>query len=190
MITAADTGILLGDANGNDSIDSEDTLWVSLAAAQKSSTRATPRPTPRSYVAGLPHSFNIYNGDTNPADLVGEAVKWLKGDQPYVYTDGSSGKVDTNHDGILSTTEFNVSTSAFTFDANGSSRSGTALTSNLQAWQTKVDVFDGSDVVMANGQDLKNALEVFNQDKLVTIPPGSSAFRMAERYSSPTRISR
>src|SRR5262249_21810593 len=68
--------------------------------------------------------------------------------------------------------EYNTSSKAFTFDANGAN-TGTALTSNLNAWQTKVDV-DGNTYagqpngVQATGEGLKNVLEAFNTNKLVT----------------------
>lgn len=76
--------------------------------------------------------------------------------------------------------DYNTSTKAFLLDANFGA-TGTALTSNLQAWQTNVDVFDfddlnpltTTDVVMANGEDLKNALESFNQGKLITSADGT-----------------
>ncbi|MCB1500387.1 MAG: hypothetical protein KDK07_11470 [Bauldia sp.] len=180
----SDTGILLGDANGNGVCDAgEDTLFATLAAALQiiKSSDSTTDTRQILMSQALAAQLNIYNGDKTPLDLVGEAVKWLKGKSPFVYTDGSSGKVDTDGNGVLSAAEYNTTTKAFTFDANGSTRSGTALTSNLQAWQKKVDVFDfndlnaatTSDVVMADGEDLKNALMWFNQDQLVTNAAGT-----------------
>src|SRR5262245_39527821 len=185
-------GVLLGDANGNGKTDAgEDTLFVSLAAAQQiisssDSTNDTRQILMSQALAAQLNIDNAFQTGTQakePLDLVGEAVKWLKGDLPYQYTDGSSGKVDTNHNGILDVGEYNTSTKAFTFDANGAA-SGTALTSNLQAWQSYVDVVgsatshsevdDFNAGTEANGEGLKNALMWFNQNQLVISSDGAS----------------
>lgn len=169
-------GVLLGDANGNFlTDDGENTLFVSLTAAKQIIQSSDSATDTRQILMSqaLAAQLNIYNGVADPLDLVGEAVSWLKGQTPYTYADGSSGKVDTNGDGYLSSTEYNTTTKSFTFDANGS-KAGTALTSNLNAWQTNVDVYDDLAItVMANGQDLKDALESFNQAKLITSADGS-----------------
>ena len=179
-------GVLLGDANGDFLTNNgENTLFVSLNAAVqiiKSSDSATDT---RQILMSqaLAAQLNIYNGAADPLDLVGEAVAWLTGSAPYQYGN-STGDVDRNNNGVLDTTgalvDYNTSTKAFLLDANFGA-TGTALTSNLQAWQTNVDVFDfddlnpltTTDVVMANGEDLKNALESFNQGKLITSADGT-----------------
>ena len=129
--TAADSGVLLGDANGNGCVDAgENTLWVSLPAARQIIQSSDSANDTRQILMkqALAAQLNIYNGDKDPLDLVGEAVSWLKGQSPYTYGDGSSGKVDTDQNGVLSTAEYNTSTKAFIFDANGPN-AGTALTS-------------------------------------------------------------
>src|SRR5262245_48904316 len=165
-------GVLLGDANGNGKTDNgEDTLFVSLAAAQQIINSADSASDARQILMSqaLAAQLNIYNGAGEPNDLIKEAVMWLKGEAPYQYGTNSTGKVDTNGDGILSSAEYNTSTKAFTGDANGS-LSGTALTSNLQAWQKFVDVAGGAaswGTAEANGEGLKNALMWFNDGHLV-----------------------
>jgi hypothetical protein len=189
-INGGDTGVLLGDANGNGAIDAgENTLFVSLLAAQqiiKSSDTATDT---RQILMSqaLAAQLNIYNGVFEPNDLVGEAVAWLTGQGPYTYTN-STGDVDRNNNGVLDTAggtiDYSTSTKAFLLDANFG-LAGTALTSNLQAWQLYVDVvqngaiaeWDGNGSVsgnqQVNGEGLKNALELFNQTKLVTDATGT-----------------
>jgi hypothetical protein len=178
------TGILLGDADGNGATNgTENTLFVSFAAARQIIMSSDSANDTRQILMkqALAAQLNIYNGVKDPNDLVGEAVTWLKGgpstlnpNSPYAYTDGSSGKVDTNQDGVLSSSEYNTTSKAFTFDANGSTRTGNALTSSLDAWQKNVDVYNAaSTTVWADGQGLKNALEAFNLDKLVTSSDGA-----------------
>ncbi len=187
-VNTSDKGVLLGDTNGdgvrgNDGANNY--LFVSLAAAQQiilsSETSIDTRQILMKHA--LATQLNINNGDIQPKDLIGEAVQWLKGQSPYTYTDGSSGQVDTNGNGVLESTEYNTTTKAFTFDANGSTRTGNALTSNLQAWQKDVDVDSTSVNVQANGQDLKNALMYFNQDQLVTVNGGSQVGFTADHVS-------
>ena len=168
----SDTGILLGDANGNGLIDTgEDTLFVSLANTQKILNSSETAQDTRQILMSqaIATQLNIYNGSGEPNDLIGEAVKWLKGAAPYSYSDGSTGKVDANGNGVLDSSEFNASTGAFTADGNGA-LAGTSLTSNLQAWQKFVDVHTGASswgTAEANGEGLKNALMYFNDGHLV-----------------------
>lgn len=191
-INAGVYGILLGDADGDFKTDVgiENTLFVDLVSARQiimssDSTNDTRQILMKQALAA---QLNIYNGVNDPLDLVGEAVTWLKGQAPYAspnYTDGSTGRVDTNQNGILEATEYNNATSgtnakSFLGDANSIATGVQKLTSNMNAWQTNVDVFnfnDGdagttTDVVMANGEDLKNALEFFNKDMLMVSADG------------------
>ena len=102
-------------------------------------------------------------------DLITEAVKWLTGKSPFIYPDGSSGNVDTNHDGALSASgtgsgvEFNTTAGAFT---------STALTSSKNAWGTAESLGLSPTDFKVSGQDLKNALQAFNQNQLVTSSDG------------------
>jgi len=168
----SDTGVLLGDSNGNGLADAgEDTLFVSLANAQQILKSSETAQDARQILMSqaISTQLNIYNGSGEPNDLIGEAVKWLKGETPYSYSDGSTGKVDANGNGVLDNSELNASTGAFTSDANGA-LAGTSLTSNLQAWQKFVDVNTGSlgwGTTEANGEGLKNALMYFNDGHLV-----------------------
>jgi hypothetical protein len=125
--------------------------------------------------------LNIDNGDANPGgstagNLIGEAVQWLEGKSPY----GAGGKIDTNGDGVLSTSgtiEFNTSTHAFT---------STALTSSQAAWQSYVSysaadyhpvgntsVFGSGAAFSADGEGLKNALQAFDTNHMVTNAGGT-----------------
>ncbi len=179
-----ETGILLGDADGDGIKDAgEDVLWVSLNAALQIIKSSDSASDTRQILMSqaLAAQLNIYNGVGQPNGLIGEAVDWLTGETPYTYADGSSGNVDTNGDGILqsgsgNSFEYNTTSKSFTFDANGAGKPGTALTSNLQAWQKYVDVSSvdtwNSDME-ANGEGLKNALMWFNQGQLVTDVTGT-----------------
>jgi uncharacterized repeat protein (TIGR01451 family) len=182
-VNASDKGVLLGDINGNGIRGDDGTnnyLFVSLAAAQKIILSSDSASDTRQILMkqALAAQLNINNGEVQPNNLINEAVRWLKGEGPwegpYVYSN-STGKVDTNGNGNLDSTEFNVTTGAFTSDANGV-LTGTALTSNLSAWQAKVDVDDTVFDVRANGEGLKNALMYFNQNQLITLSNGNVAF--------------
>jgi hypothetical protein len=114
-----------------------------------------------------------YSSGTPPNghDLVGEAVKWLSGQAPFQYADGSTGNVDANHDGILETgtagsAEYNTATSAFTSKAQ---LTGTA------EWSTYVDPVNAppkTGDITVSGQDLNKALTAFNATQLVTAMNG------------------
>jgi hypothetical protein len=103
----------------------------------------------------------------NGHDLIGEAVKWLTGRLPFQYADSSTGNVDTNQDGILETgiggsAEYNTLIAALTSAAERTSTG---------EWNTYVDPINSppkTGDITVNGQDLKNALQAFNVDQLVT----------------------
>ena len=178
FITISDAkGVLLGDANTNGLADDGVNLFVSLAAAQQIIRSSDSANDTRQILMkqALAAQLNINNGDVQPKDLISEAVKWLEGKGPYLYGTNSTGNVDKNGDGILGTDDYNTTSAAFLVDANGSV-TGTALTSNLNAWQTKVDVDDTVRNVQANGEGLKNALMYFNQNQLITTSTGDVAF--------------
>jgi hypothetical protein len=191
VINGGDTGVLLGDANGNGAIDAgENTLFVSLAAAQLIIKSSESSNDTRQILMSqaIAAQLNIYNGVGEPNDLIGEAVAWLTGQGPYTYGTNSTGDVDRNNNGVLDTAgatpDYSTSTKAFLLDANFAA-SGTALTSNLQAWQLYVDVVQNGAITEwdkspgtpgnqeVNGEGLKNALELFNQAKLVTDVSGN-----------------
>jgi hypothetical protein len=169
-------GVLLGDSNANGTTDAgEITLFVGLTAAQQiisSSVSATDRRQTLMRHA-LATQLNIYNGKeaagglTVGADLISKAVQWLRGDTPFIYSDGSSGDVDrvgavgVMESGTSGTIDYNTSTKAFT---------STVLTSNKQAWWNDVSMGVGS--FMVDGEELKNALQAFNEDELITSADG------------------
>ena len=170
------SGVLIGDANGDGLANpGEDVLFIGTSAAQdliKASGASTDM---RLLVAkeALAAQLNIdnlagFDGHTGskqyqPNDLITEAVKYLKGEAPYQFGDGSSGNVDTNHDSVIG---WNSALHTFT--------EGSAVSSGQNAWTSKVDVFDGASTVLANGSNLRDALSFFNQDQLVVSNDGNS----------------
>jgi hypothetical protein len=190
-ITKATGGILLGDVNNNGGTDDgETTLFVPKAAAALIINSSQSANDTRQILMSqaLAEQLNINNGTNDPGagtgHLITEAVKWLRGQAPYTFSDGSTGNVDGNHNGTLDKTEFDptLKNPAFTTDGNGS-LSGTQLTSNLKAWQGYVEYdsehYDfntltaADDFYRANGEGLKNALQAVNQNHLVTDPTGT-----------------
>lgn len=159
-------GVLLGDANGNGYKDyGENTLFVSLAGAQKIISSSTSTTDMRQVLMkqAIAAQLNVYNGDRNASNLVGEAVKWLTGASPFSFSDGSTGDVDTNNDGKADFASISAGTLA-----------GSPLAASKMAWHLEKDVHDSSSVaVFASGEDLKNALMWFNEDQLVTNNTGS-----------------
>jgi len=121
--------------------------------------------------------LNVDNGHHEPNDVLSEAVHWLRGQSPFTYTDGSTGKIG-NGDGVLQSNEYTISGGMF-------SLTGTAQGTGTQAWNQDVDVYGGSNAndwdnnpslagnQEANGQDVKNALQSFNMGQLVTSLDGS-----------------
>ena len=172
-------GILLGDSNRNGVQDSgENTLFVSLQAAQQLIASSVAANDTRQILTrhALAAQLNINNGDMSPggmtvgADLISKAVSWLKGSGPFIYSDGSSGKVDfvgvtgTVDAGTSGTIDYNTTSASFT---------STVLTSNKMAWQQQVAMgFSPSDFFVS-GEELKNGLQAFNQNQLVTSADGS-----------------
>ncbi|HYK79160.1 MAG TPA: SdrD B-like domain-containing protein, partial [Micropepsaceae bacterium] len=179
-INDSDRGVLIGDMNGNGKTDAgETTLFIPLAAAQ-----LIIDPTHSSNDARLifmrqaiAAQLNIDNGHHDPNDIVGEAAKWLRGQAPFTYTDGSTGKIG-NGDGVLQSSEYTISGGNF-------SLTGTAQGTGTQAWNQQVDVYGGpiandwdnnpslAGNQEASGQDLKNGLQAFNSGQLVTSTDGS-----------------
>jgi uncharacterized repeat protein (TIGR01451 family) len=174
-------GVLLGDINANGKTDlGETTLWVPLTVAQQQINSSDAAADTRQILLkhALAAQLNIDNGANDPGhttvgtDLISDAVKWLEGKGPFIYS-GSSGNIDTlapygqitaaNGAGA----EYNTKTAAFT---------STALTSSKSAWQTLVDTGipnPGTSTTpnhdfWVNGEGLKNALQAFNQGQLAT----------------------
>jgi hypothetical protein len=179
-INDSDKGVLLGDMNANGKTDAgETTLFIPLAAAQLIIDPSHSANDARLILMrqAIAAQLNIDNGHHEPNDLVGEAVKWLRGQAPFTYTDGSSGKVG-NGDGVLQSSEYIISSGQLSLVG------GTSSTST-QAWNQDVDVYGGPNAndwdnntsmagnQEANGQDLKNALQSFNMGNLVTSVDGS-----------------
>jgi hypothetical protein len=192
-INASDVkGILIGDVNANGLTDvGETTLFVPSAAAQQligaTDTAADLRQVLTKEALASQLNVNNMSGDSvldssnaeGPKDIVSEAAMWLRGLAPYTYSTNSTGKVDTNGNGSLSSgtsgsSEYNTSTKAFTNDANGSA-SGKNLTPTLAAWSLDVDVDGLLGDIMASGQDLKDGLKAFNSGQLVVSQSGGSA---------------
>jgi protocatechuate 3,4-dioxygenase beta subunit len=170
-------GVLLGDSNGNGVKDgAETTLFVSLAAAQKLIGAKDSCGDARQILMrqALAAQLNIYNGKeaaggmTVGADLISKAVQWLKGDGVFIYSDGSSGDVDrvgsvgVLESGSSGTIDFNTSSNVFT--------SG-ALSSSKYAWTQDKSMGVGS--FTADAEEIKNALQAFNEDKLITSADGT-----------------
>src|SRR5205814_6931830 len=168
-------GVLLGDVNGDGVANAgEDVLFLSTSAAQdlintSSSTDMRVLLAKEALAAQLnidnQAGFGGHTGskDYQPADLITEAVKWLKGELPYQFAGGSSGNVDTNHDGVIG---WNSALHTFS--------EGAAVASGANAWTAKVDVFDGAPILLANGSNLKDALAAFNGNQLVVSTDGNS----------------
>ncbi len=179
-INDADKGVLLGDMNANGKTDAgETTLFVPLAAAQyiidpNATSSDTRFILMRQAIAA---QLNVDNGQHEPNDVLSEAVHWLRGQSPFTYTDGTTGKIG-NGDSVLQNNEYTISGGVFSFNAG-------ALGSGSQAWTQDVDVYGGSNAndwdnnpslagnQEANGQDIKNALQSFNMGQLVTSLDGS-----------------
>lgn len=158
---SGDVGILLGDSNGNGARDAlEDTLWVQLEAARQIINSSVSATDARQILMAqaIAAQLNIYNGVRQPADLIGEAVQWLTG----------AGDVDRDNDGIL-----DLGGPSQDYSTANKSFAGPAVSTNSAAWQQEVQVADENlstadpdDVIMAGGEDLKNALEYFNTGRL------------------------
>ncbi len=170
-------GVLLGDSNANGVTDGgETTLFVGLTAAQKIIASSASATDTRQILMrqAMATQLNIYNGKdsagglTVGADLISKAVQWLKGDGVFVYSDGSSGDVDrVGSAGVLEagssgSIDFNTTTGAFT---------SAVLTSNKAAWWEDKSMGVGS--FTADGEEIKNALQAFNEDWLITSADGS-----------------
>ena len=182
-------GVLIGDINGNGVADAgEDTLFISTAAAQDLIKVSDTVTDVRLLMAreALTAQLNIdnlsgFDGHSgskaySPAGLITQAVEWLKGEAPFQYGDGSSGNVDTNHDGVIA---WNASLKTFA--------EGLAVATSSNAWQSKVDVYGGplpnadwdSNAQLAGNQEaggmnLENALMFYNKEQLVVSNDGGS----------------
>jgi protocatechuate 3,4-dioxygenase beta subunit len=172
-------GVLLGDVNANGVTDAgENTLFVSLKAAQQLVASSVSANDTRQILArhAIAAQLNIDNGDRAPggttvgADLISKAVSWLKGQGPFVYSDGSTGKVDvTGAIGVLDvgtsgSIDYNTSNAAFT---------SASLSSSKMAWQQDKALGLASTDFYVSGEELKDALQAFNENRLVTSADGS-----------------
>ncbi len=145
-------GILLGDANGNGKTDAADGELTSLRsiATVKADLAASSLGNAKTIMLNQLDAaqLNIYNGDkdhgsyllsTKPGhDLVGEGVMWLNG--AFSGTPGTTSA---------------ASWTAQTFDTG------------LQ-WTVNQGSHHIGDELLVSGQDLKNVLQAFNQNQLVT----------------------
>jgi SdrD B-like domain len=147
-------GILLGDANGNGKADPGEV--TSLKTIGQVHTDFATSSTGDARVIMLNQldaaQLNIYNGDKDPGsynlsskpghDLVGEGVMWLQG----------------NFSGTPGTTSAD-SWNKQTFDTG-------------QLWTVNQGTHHIGDELLVSGQDLKNVLQAFNQNQIVTSSNG------------------
>ncbi len=165
--------------NANGVADSgENTLFVSLTAAQQLVSSSVSANDTRQILArhAIAAQLNVDNGNHAPggmtvgADLISKAVSWLKGQGPFVYSDGSSGKVDvTGISNVLDAgssggIDYNTYYAAFT---------SASLASSKMAWQQDKALGLASTDFYVSGEELKDALQAFNENKLVTSANGS-----------------
>ena len=180
VTTMLNVGVLLGDANGNGMTDpGEHTLFVPEASAQQLLNPPASIDLRVSMISeALQAQIKIDQGVADPGlqsagfGLISDAVNWLLGDSPFVYTP-LTGNVDTNHNGVLDTGatsagfEYNTATESFTTPP---------VKPTMAAGLQYVDVVSStphSGDLMANGNDLKNALAAFNAGELVTLVNGT-----------------
>jgi hypothetical protein len=167
-------GVLLGDANGDLKADNgENTLFVPHdAAIQLINSSQTANDARQILLSqALAAQLNINKGDRDPGylnpggnaavtgkDLISEAVTWLTG--PGNVEIGAHNNVLSA--GVGSTFEYDTKKAAFTSAAVGSSST---------AWQGQTP-YASADYgnFSANGEGLKNALQAFNTNHLVTSP--------------------
>jgi len=166
-------GVPLGDANG------KNTLFIPEVSAQQlldHSASADLRISMMSEV--LQTQIKIDHGAADPGlqsagfGLVSDAVNWLLGDAPFVYSP-AGGNVDTNHNGLLDAGATNAG-----FEYNTATQSFTTppLKKTMAAGRQYVDVVSSvphSGDLMVNGNDLVNALAAFNVGELVTLAGGA-----------------
>jgi hypothetical protein len=177
-------GVLLGDANGNGTSDmGSNALFVPLSAAtQLINSSASANDTRQILLRhALAAQLNIDNGDRDPGlttgatvgtDLISVAVAWLKGQGPFIYSDGSSGKVDfVGATGVL---DSGISGTAIDYNTKTASFTSTQLTSNTNAWNQSVALGLSPTDFHISGEDLKNALQAFNQNQLITSRDGTT----------------
>ena len=172
-------GVLLGDVNANGVTDSgENTLFVSLTAAQQLIASSVSANDTRQILArhAIAAQLNVDNGDRAPggmtvgADLISKAVSWLKGQGPFVYSDGSTGKVDVT--GISAVLDAGTS-GGIDYNTNHAAFTSTVLSSSKMAWQQDKALGLASTDFYVSGEELKDALQAFNENKLVTSADGS-----------------
>jgi hypothetical protein len=178
------SGVLLGDVQGSAGAAGPVSLFISSAAAAQLINSSDTAIDARQILAkaAIAAQLNIENGvkdagslsASSGQDLVGLATQWLEGKMPFIYV-GSSGNVTTiTADGILESgatgtagIEYNTTTKAFT---------STAQVASGNEWNLAVDTgvanpLTGHDFMMS-GQDIKNALQAFNQNQLVVSSDG------------------
>ena len=178
--TTLNVGVLLGDANGNGMTDpGEHTLFVPEASAQQLLNPPASIDLRVSMMSeALQAQIKIDQGVADPGlesagfGLISDAVNWLLGDAPFVYTP-FGGNVDANHNGVLDT---GATSAGFEYNAATESFTTPPVKATMAAGQNYVDVVSStphSGDLMANGNDLKNALAAFNAGELVTLVNGA-----------------
>jgi len=175
-------GILLGDSYGTGTTASgDDTLFVGVTAASQIINSSDSANDTRQILMrhALAAQLNIDNGDKTPgllsatvgSDIISLAVSWLRGEGPFIYSDGSSGNVDLR--GTAHVLDSGTSGSTIDYNTVGAKFTTTTLTSNTKAWNQAVALGVSPTDFHLSGQDLKNALQAFNQNQLMVSADGT-----------------
>lgn len=163
--------VLLGDVNNNGIVDNNEVhIRVSNAVAVSILSSSVQGDHRISFLQqAIATQLNIDNGDRNPGepwgtnpqvgdklagDLITEAVQWLK-----AYGGSGSGTTTVSFaDGTLDGNEYK----------SGKFVSSQTTAQDTSFWSTTRDVDGTAANVQADGENLKDVLEAFNQNKLVT----------------------
>jgi hypothetical protein len=183
-----DGSVLIGDLNGNGNTDTgENTLLISKAIAQNILSSSVVSDNRISMLQQtIAAQLNIYNGDKNPGsawnpanlsdkaagDLITEAVVWLKAYGGSAFSDS------------------NIDSADYTISAKKGGSFNTLLSASQgkEFWTTTRDVDGTSKNIQASGEDLKNVLEAFNKNKLVTMADGTVGWNSATNSETALQV--
>lgn len=173
--------VLLGDLNGDGQTSAgENTIMVSNGVASALlSSKVSGDARVSMLQQAIAAQLNIYNGVINPGDspdaavgyqslagdLITETTLWLK-----TWGGGTKSGSASNlfADGVLNASDYNISKASLTDVQSAAQR---AL-----FWNTSVDVDSTDRNIHATGEDLKNLLDAFNNNKLITSAEGQVAW--------------
>jgi hypothetical protein len=181
--------LLIGDLNGDGITNNgENTLLISKAIAQNILSSSVMSDNRISMLQQtIAAQLNIYNGDKNPGsawpdsnvtdkkagDLITEAVVWLKAYGGAALADGD----------LTSSIDYTISAKK-----GGSFNTLLTATQDKQFWTTTRDVDGTSNNIQATGEDLKNVLEAFNKNKLVTMADGTVGWNSATNSEAALQV--